>query len=125
QSIYQHLYFIIAVAALLLLVFVRLSILRRRGQPASDFFRIFGTTPAYPYGAETGNVTAYGSSYQPGHGVPLAPLPAAYRPERRVHAADTDADGRRLDPAGEDWDGKDALPAYDGIGRPPKYIETD
>lgn len=58
------------------------------------------------------------------HGIQLTPLPAAYRPDRRTRAADTDAHGRRLDATGENWDGKDALPAYDNLDRPPKYVET-
>lgn len=58
------------------------------------------------------------------HGLQLAPLPAAYHPDRRVRAADTDAHGRRLSPAGENWDGKDALPAYDNFDGPPKYVEA-
>ena len=57
------------------------------------------------------------------HGIQLAPVPAAYHPDRRVHAADVDAQGRRLG-AGEEWAGKDALPAYDNLDRPPKYVEA-
>ncbi|KAF9219850.1 hypothetical protein BS17DRAFT_788501 [Gyrodon lividus] len=124
QSIMQHLYFIVAVIAVLLLVSARISVLRRRNQPISDFFRI-GSSRTYPYGSGPVNSTSYGSAYQPGYGVPLAPVPAVYRPDRRVRAADTDAEGRRLGPAGEDWDGKDILPAYDNISGPPKYVETD
>lgn len=58
------------------------------------------------------------------HGLQLAPVPAAYRPERRVRAADTDAYGRRLDATAENCNGKDALPAYDNFDRPPKYVEA-
>lgn len=58
------------------------------------------------------------------HGLQLAPVPAAYHPDRRVRAADTDAHGRRLDATGENWNGKDALPAYDKFDRPPKYVEA-
>lgn len=65
---------------------------------------------------------AFGSSYQHSHLTPLAPLPSAYRPGRRVNAADTDAAGRRFGgPDDPDWDGKDVLPAYNNIDRPPKY----
>jgi hypothetical protein len=54
--------------------------------------------------------------------MPLAPLPSAYRPSRRVNAADTDAAGRRFgEPDDLDWDGKDILPAYNNFDRPPKY----
>ena len=54
--------------------------------------------------------------------MPLAPLPPVYRRDRRVTAADTDAFGRRLGgPDDPDWDGKDVLPAYNNIDRPPKY----
>ncbi|KAG8215350.1 hypothetical protein J3R82DRAFT_8946 [Butyriboletus roseoflavus] len=63
----------------------------------------------------------YGSMY---HGIQLTPLPVAYRPDRRIRATDTDAHGRRLDPTMENWDGKDALPAYDNFDRPPKYVEA-
>lgn len=58
------------------------------------------------------------------HGIQLAPLPAAYRPDRRVRAADIDAHGRRSGPAGEELGGKEALPAYDNVDRPPKYVEA-
>lgn len=57
-------------------------------------------------------------------GVQLSPLPAVYRTDRRIRAADIDAQGRRLGTAGEDGNGKDALPAYDNFDRPPKYIEA-
>ncbi|KIJ64239.1 hypothetical protein HYDPIDRAFT_40467 [Hydnomerulius pinastri MD-312] len=121
QSIFQHIYFIIAVVVALVLVAARLYILRRRNRPISEFFTINGANP-YSYGSRP----EHGSSYQPRTGVPLAPMPAAYRPDRRVRAADTDAGGRRLGPDAEgDWEGKDALPAYDNIGGPPKYIEAD
>lgn len=56
------------------------------------------------------------------HGIQLAPLPAAYHPDRRIRAADVDGHGRRLGP--EERDGKDALPAYDNFDRPPKYMEA-
>ncbi|KAF8836160.1 hypothetical protein BDN67DRAFT_974560 [Paxillus ammoniavirescens] len=124
ESLLQHAYFIVALAFALLLVAARISVLRRRNRPLSDFFKI-GNNSAYPYGSDPVNPRSYGSSYQPGYGVPLAPVPAAYRPDRRVRAVDTDAGGRRLGPAGEDWDGKDDLPAYDGVGGPPKYVEAD
>ncbi|KAH7882672.1 hypothetical protein F5I97DRAFT_1931282 [Phlebopus sp. FC_14] len=119
QTVLQHLYFIIAVSAALLLVAARLYVLRRRNRPISDFFILGRGNPRPEDGL------SYGSSYQPSRsGVPLAPIPPAYRPDRRVRAADVDADGRRLSPDDGDWDGKDALPAYDKIGGPPKYIEA-
>lgn len=45
-----------------------------------------------------------------------------YHPDHRVRAEDVDAHGRRLGPEG--WNGKDALPAYDNLDRPPKYLEA-
>ncbi|KAH0834234.1 hypothetical protein J3R83DRAFT_11551 [Lanmaoa asiatica] len=120
QSLLQHFYFIAAVAVVFALVILRIIFLRRHNQTLSDFFR-FSSNSQHPYGSHPPNDTNYGSIY---HGLQLAPLPAAYRPDRRIRAADTDAHGRRLGPAGEDWDGKDALPAYDNFDRPPKYIEA-
>lgn len=57
----------------------------------------------------------------------LSPLPSAYaRQNRRTRAADTDAGGRRAGgPEDADWDQKDALPAYDNVGGPPKYVELE
>lgn len=86
----------------------------------SDFFRI-GTSSQHPYGSQPPNDPNYSPMY---HGVQLTPLPAVYRQDRRIRAADTDAHGRRLGAVGEDWDGKDTLPAYDNFDRPPKYIES-
>ena len=45
-----------------------------------------------------------------------------YRPDQRpIHAADTDADGRRLGrPDDPERDGEDVLPAYDRVGGPSK-----
>jgi hypothetical protein len=62
----------------------------------------------------------------------LATYPAAYfgHGNRRTHALDIDADGRRLghtaflDHEGELRD-KDVLPAYDIYGGPPKYNELE
>lgn len=67
----------------------------------------------------------------------LSGFPSAYlslalrRPREPIRATDVDANGRRVhDPAIElDHDGmltdKDALPAYDNYGGPPKYMEID
>jgi len=120
KSVFQHVYFIVAIAIALLLVVWRLAILRRNNRPVSEFFSIV------PYGARRLPPSqTYNPSYQPGYAAPLTPLPAAYRPDRRVRAADTDAGGRRLGiPEDGDWDAKDALPAYDNVGGPPKYIEA-
>ena len=58
-------------------------------------------------------------------------LPPAYigRNTRRTRAADVDANGRRATNAELDHDGelgdKDALPAYDSYGGPPKYFEIE
>jgi len=118
KSILQHLYFIIAVVVALLLVSFRLYLLRRRNRPATDFFSIVPSSSYYSSQAPGDH--AFGSSYQ--HSQPLAPLPSVYRPGRRVNAADTDADGRRFgEPDDPYWDGKDTLPAYNNIDRPPKY----
>jgi len=54
----------------------------------------------------------------------LDPLPSARTRGRRTNAADTDQGGRRAGPAGYD-DAKDALPAYEGGGGPPKYMELE
>ncbi|KIK81864.1 hypothetical protein PAXRUDRAFT_832569 [Paxillus rubicundulus Ve08.2h10] len=124
ESLMQHVYFVVALAFALLLVAARISVLRRRNRPLSDFFKI-GSSSAYANDPDPVNPRSRGSSYRPGYGIPLAPVPTAYLPDRRVRAADTDAGGRRLGPAGEDWDGKDDLPAYDGVGGPPKYVEAD
>jgi len=58
-------------------------------------------------------------------------LPPAYIgcSTRRTRAADIDTSGRRLTTAELDHDGelgdKDALPAYDSYGGPPKYFEME
>ncbi|KAL4077878.1 hypothetical protein J3A83DRAFT_1683975 [Scleroderma citrinum] len=121
QSIFQHVYFIAAVGVTLLLVAWRLYILRRSNRPATEFF-ICGRRRASPRPEER----VYGPSYQLPGG-PLAPVNATYRlGQRRVRAADTDADGRRLGrPDDPEWDGKDVLPAYDKVGSPPKYFASE
>ena len=53
----------------------------------------------------------------------LEPLPSAYGRGRRTRAADTDEGGRRAGGAGDD--AKDMLPAYEGGGGPPKYMELE
>ncbi|KAG0698542.1 hypothetical protein DFH29DRAFT_877902 [Suillus ampliporus] len=119
QSALQHLYFIIAVIIVLLLVSFRLYILRRRNRPVTEFFSIGSS--GY-YNSQAPGDHAFSSSYQPSHLMHLAPLPSVYRPDRRVNAADTDPAGRRLGrPDDPNWDGKDILPAYSNIDRPPKY----
>ncbi|KAH7922276.1 hypothetical protein BV22DRAFT_670055 [Leucogyrophana mollusca] len=117
KSIFQHVYFIAAIALALLLI-----AWRKNNRPVSEFFSLVPSYTRRPLADHQ----PYSSSYQPGYVTPLTPLPAAYRPDRRVRAADTDAGGRRLGaPDDGDWDAKDALPAYDNIGGPPKYAETD
>ncbi|KAF8126288.1 hypothetical protein EV363DRAFT_1418831 [Boletus edulis] len=118
QSLVQHFYFIAAVAIVLALVLLRIIVLRRRNQALSNFFRI-GSSSQYSYGSYPPHNTRHGALI---HGIQLAPLPAAYRPDRRIRAADIDEHGRRLD--GEEGDGKDVLPAYDNLERLPKYIEV-
>lgn len=56
---------------------------------------------------------------------PLDPLPVAYSHGRRTRAADTDAGGRRAGPNGDDGGQKEMLPAYEGGGGPPKYMELE
>ncbi|KAG1751815.1 hypothetical protein EDB19DRAFT_1202291 [Suillus lakei] len=120
KSILQHLYFIIAVIAVLLLVATRIYFLRRRNRPVTEFFSI-GPSNSYHNSQAPGD-HAFSSSYQPSHRTRLAPLPSVYRPDRRVNAADTDSAGRRIGgPDDPDWDGKDTLPAYNKFDRPPKY----
>lgn len=98
----------------------RIFVLRWRNQRVHDFFRI-GNSSQYTHGSQLPNNPNNNSGY---HGVQLTPLPAVYRSDHRVRATDTDAFGRRLGAAEEDRGGKDALPAYDSLGRPPKYIEA-
>ncbi|KAG1750497.1 uncharacterized protein EDB91DRAFT_692565 [Suillus paluster] len=120
KSILQHLYFIIAVVIALFFVSLRIYILRRRNRPVAEFFTI-GSSSSY-YNSQAPGDNAFSSSYQPSYPMPLAPPPSVYRPNRRVNAADTDAAGRRFGgPDDPDWDGKDMLPAYNNIDRPPKY----
>lgn len=94
--------------------------MRRRNRALSSFFRIGGSSP-YSYGSYPPHNSNAGALY---HGIQLAPLPTAYLPDRRIRSADVDAHGRRLGPAAEEWEGKDTLPAYDNLDRPPKYIEA-
>jgi len=114
----QRFYFIAAAAIVFALVLLRIIVLRRRNQAFSDFFRV-GRSSQYSYGSYPPHDSGYGSMY---HGIRLAPLPAVYRPDQRIRAEDVDAHGRRLGP--EAWNGKDALPAYDNLDRPPKYLEA-
>ncbi|KAG2135390.1 uncharacterized protein EDB93DRAFT_827101 [Suillus bovinus] len=117
QSSKSILYFIIVVAAVLFLVAVRICILRRRNRSVTKFFLF------RPSNSQTPREDHAFSSYEPSHRMHhLTPLPSAYRPDRRVNAADTDSSGRRIGaPDDPDWDGKDILPAYDIYDRPPKY----
>ncbi|KAG2131878.1 hypothetical protein BD769DRAFT_1666345 [Suillus cothurnatus] len=121
KSVLQHLYFIIAVAAVLLLVAARICFLRRRSRPVTEFFSV---RPLNPYdNSEAPGDQTFSSSYQPSHRMHrLTPLPLVHVPDRRVNAADVDSAGRRIGgPDDPDWDGKDMLPAYNKFDRPPKY----
>lgn len=121
ESGLQHLYFIIAIAAVLLLVAARICILRRRSRPVTEFFSV---RPSNPYdNSQAPENNTFSSSYQPSYRMHrLTPLPSVYHPDRRVNAADTDSAGRRTGgPDDPDWDGKDMLPAYNKFDRPPKY----
>ncbi|KAG2112669.1 uncharacterized protein F5147DRAFT_74064 [Suillus discolor] len=129
KSILQHLYFIIAVTALMLLVAARICVLRRRNRPLTEFFSI-KTSNFYDNSQAPGEDYTFSSSYQPSRRMHhhLTPLPSAHRPDRRirpdrrVNAADIDSAGRRTGgPDDPDWDGKDILPAYNIYDRPPKY----
>jgi hypothetical protein len=93
--------------------------LRRRNQTLSNFFRTDGNSQ-YSYGSYPPHDTNPGSLL---HGIQLATPPAAYHPDRRLRATDLDSHGRRLG-SGEEWEGKDTLPAYDNLDRPPKYLEA-
>lgn len=98
-----------------------MRILRRTNRPATDFL-VFGRRP--------NDSSHQDHTYRPSHqsgGVPLASVDSMYRSnQRRVHAVDTDAEGRRLGrPDDPEWNGKDALPAYDKTGSPPKYIASE
>jgi len=131
KSIFQHVFFIIAVAIIALLVAWRVYLLKRRGRPPGDFFN-FGLSSASRRLPRT-HSDIYNNQppdqFSPPFTYPsLSPLPMPHR-TRRVRAADTDAGGRRLggfrDPEDGDWDNKDELPAYDSIGGPPKYVEAE
>lgn len=100
----------------------RFYILRRNNRPSSQFFS-FGRHSYQPSVIPPGQV-GWGPQHPPSN-LPLTPLPASYRPSRRVRAVDTDAGGRRGGhPDDPDWDGKDVLPVYDNVGSPPKYHES-
>ncbi|KAF8554037.1 hypothetical protein OG21DRAFT_1497291 [Imleria badia] len=120
ESVLQHFYFFAVIAIVFSLIILRVILLRRRNQALSSFFRLGGSASS-SYGSYPPHNSTTGAMY---HGIQLSSIPAAYLPDRRIRAADTDAHGRRLGPAGEELDGKDALPAYDNFDRPPKYIEA-
>lgn len=120
KSTPQYLYFVIAAFAVLLMMAARLYTLRRRSRPVTEFFSV-APPNSYNNSQAPADLT-FSSSYQPSRRMHLAPLPPVYRPDRRVNAADTDSAGRRIGgPDDLDWDGKDILPAYNKLDRPPKY----
>lgn len=107
--------------------------LRKRNQPISRFFT--STRPSQPSTGRPQNLPRTGlpslglrplsSSFTPGMLYPtLDPLPSAHTRGRRTTAADTDQGGRRAGATGDD-DAKDTLPAYDGSGGPPMYMELE
>ena len=113
----------------------RFARLKRENQPYSAFFNSNVTYPSVQYqGVRNFPRTTGTPPPLPGQVYPeplLTRLPPAYLQHRTRHvrAADVDSSGRRaatteLDHGVELGD-KDALPAYDNHGGPPKYFELE
>ncbi|KAF7976557.1 hypothetical protein HWV62_6217 [Athelia sp. TMB] len=130
KSILEWVFLVIAIVLLAAFLFLRTVQLRKRHQPLTRFFSSTGPSPSY-----TGRPQSVPRTGLPAFGVlparypltpemlypSLEPLPSAYTRGQRTRAADTDEGGRRA--GGADDDAKDMLPAYEGGGGPPKYME--
>ncbi|KAK0219372.1 hypothetical protein EDD85DRAFT_865307 [Armillaria nabsnona] len=99
----------IALVCILILSIIsrRMMQLKARRVPVSHFFRSHrSVSPSRGFPVAT-----------PGYTLPqLSGIPMAYHPQRRARAGGT---------AQEDRGDKDALPAYDKAGSPPKYAEIE
>ncbi|EGN92601.1 hypothetical protein SERLA73DRAFT_190771 [Serpula lacrymans var. lacrymans S7.3] len=126
KSIFQHVFFIIAIAIIALVVAWRAYLLKRSGRPPGDFFNFSSSFANRRLPRTQSDVyNQPPDQFSPPFAYPsLSPLPVPHR-TRRVRAADIDAGGRRLSPEDGEWDHKDELPAYDSIGGPPKYVEAE
>lgn len=109
--------------------------LNRRNQPYSAFFSSNRTYPSVQsQGVHNGPRTSGIHPPLPGQLYPeplLTGFPPAYlqHSTRRIRAVDVDSSGRRAVTTQLDYDrelgDKDALPAYDIYGGPPKYFELE
>lgn len=96
--------------------------LKHANKPLSSFFNINSS-----YGNATTTSRSRTFPRTTSYDTHLAALPVAHtRHSRRTRAADIDNHGRRLGGGEYDEEGdKDALPAYDIVGGPPKYTELE
>ncbi|KAF8963243.1 hypothetical protein BDZ97DRAFT_1919917 [Flammula alnicola] len=142
KSILEYLFLAIALIIVTSMILRRLTALKRTNQPYRSFFNMNGNYPttspnrgllSFPRATGLHPVNPDARRPYPPYPNPhLAGFPAAYLGHsiRRTHAQDIDASGRGignstdLDVDGELGD-KDALPAYDNYGGPPKYIELE
>ncbi|KAF9477423.1 hypothetical protein BDN70DRAFT_110365 [Pholiota conissans] len=139
KSILEYIFLGIALLIVTLIILRRFIILKRRNQPYTAFFRPdtpiirlqhVQRPPLSPNNISNYTIASAAHRHDlDGH---LSRYPAAYfgQGQRRTHAHDIDTSGRRLgnttflDHDGELGD-KDALPAYDNVGGPPKYNELE
>jgi len=136
KSILEWLFLVIALILITTILTCRSFQLRRQNRSLKEFFSLSQPSSSLPATGRprrvprtTGLPTLH-DPYRPislTHAMlypPPTPLPSVYHSNwRRTHAADTDAGGRRA--GGPEDDHKDALPAYDNVGGPPKYMELD
>jgi len=141
KSVLEYLFLSVALLIVGCTVFRRLVKFKRTHKPLRTFFHPENATTspshlrAHSYPRTTGLPPIYndGRPYPPYPDHFLTGFPPVYlgHTGRRTNAGDVDARGRRLadrtvelDHDGELGD-KDALPAYEVYGGPPKYIELE
>jgi hypothetical protein len=142
KSVLEYLFLALALIIVTSIILRRLTRLKRMNQPISTFFHSDNDYPNtshirtprnFPRTTGLPPLSRDGLPYPPYPDPHLTGFPAVYlgRNTRRTNAQDIDASGRRvvaqsveLDHGGELGD-KDALPAYDHYGGPPKYVELE
>ncbi|PBK68276.1 hypothetical protein ARMSODRAFT_958392 [Armillaria solidipes] len=107
KSILEWLFLALVCILILSVISRRMMQLKARRVPVSRFFRFHrSVSPSRGFPVAT-----------PGYTLPqLSDIPMAYHPPTRTRAAGI---------AQEDRGDKDALPAYDKAGSPPKYVEIE
>ncbi|KIM42043.1 hypothetical protein M413DRAFT_445221 [Hebeloma cylindrosporum] len=135
KTVVEYLFLGVAVLIVASIILRRLMRLKRANQPYSAFFSLNSTHPsAQSQGGRNFPRTTGLPPPIPGQPYPephLSGFPPAYLQysSRGIRAGDVDSRGRRAATMELDHDGelgdKDALPAYDVSGGPPKYLELE